>query len=118
MDVTSRLFHVEQPGCNGMNVLMSFEPIVSPTGICYQRYVQLIGILHFLYYDLLYFLSLFGINREVEFVVYWMIILLLMSSALKRLKMRTIATLIMSASEPRIGALIALRSANPRTVPL
>ena len=50
--------------------LMSFEPIVSPTGICYQRYVQLIGILHFLYYDLLYFLFLFWINREVEFVVY------------------------------------------------
>ena len=49
---------------------MSFEPIVSPIGICYQRYVQLIGILHFLYYDLLYFLFLFGINREVEFVVY------------------------------------------------
>ena len=49
---------------------MSFEPIVSPSGISNQRYVQLIGILHFLYHDLFDFLFLFGINREVEFVVY------------------------------------------------
>ena len=39
-----------------------------------------------------------------------------MFSRLKRCQMRTIATFMMSASEPCIGALMALRSAKPLTV--
>ena len=41
-----------------------------------------------------------------------------MFSRWKRWKMRTIATLMMSAADPCMGALMAFRSAIPRTVAL
>lgn len=33
--------------------LMRFQPVLSPAGISNQRNLELIGILHFLYYDFL-----------------------------------------------------------------
>ena len=50
--------------------LMRFEPVLAPTGVCHERHVQRICVLHFFDNNLFYTLLLLRQDGEVEFVVH------------------------------------------------
>ena len=50
--------------------LMRFEPVLAPTGVCHERHVQRIGVLHLFDNNLFYTLLLLRQDGEVEFVVH------------------------------------------------
>ena len=49
---------------------MCFQPVLSPTAISSQGYLHSVSLFHFLDDDLLYLLSFFRIDAEVQFIVY------------------------------------------------
>ena len=49
---------------------MGLKPVLTKAGISHQRTTQREGFLHLLDDDALYFFLLFGVDAEVEFVVY------------------------------------------------